>query len=108
MSRTTVPNVLDGDRLSVEVDERDYLVDEKGSASIKNCKIGVEVELVRVEVGLVRPDVVVEISRGTGLSGACQGVADARIGSIALPGNVGGLALGVASASKGSYAAWRR
>jgi hypothetical protein len=85
------PNVLDDDRLSVEVDGRCCLVDEKGSASIRNCRIGVEVVLVCVEVGLVRPDVVVEISRDTGLSGAYQGVADARIGNIALPSSVSGL-----------------
>ena len=50
----------------MKVDERGYLVDEKGSASIRDCRIGVEVVLVCVEVGLVRSDVVVEISSGTG------------------------------------------
>jgi hypothetical protein len=106
MSRTTgtSPDVLDGDRLGVKVDERGCLVDEKGSTSIRDCRIGVEVVLVCVEVGLVRSDVVVEISSGTGLSGACQGVADARIGSIAFPGGVNGLALSVASPSTGSCA----
>jgi hypothetical protein len=100
--RDESPNVLDDDCLSVEIDERGCLMDEKSNASIRNCKLGVEVRLVRCDV--VVGNVVEGVSRGTSLSDACQGVADVRIGSIVLPGSISGLALNVTSARKSGCA----